>query len=39
MATRAEAMIALFDIAGLSREEAWAVVGDTAQAICAWMVP
>ncbi|WP_188715872.1 hypothetical protein [Paracoccus acridae] len=39
MATGAEAMIALFDIAGLSREEARALVAETAEAICDRMLP
>ena len=39
MATGAEAMIALFDIAGLSAEEARAVVAETAEAVCDRMLP
>ncbi len=39
MATGAEAMIALFDVASLSAEEARKVVGETAQAICVRMLP
>lgn len=39
MATGAEAMIALFDIADLSAEEARAVVAETAEAICDRMLP
>ncbi|MBL3675256.1 hypothetical protein [Paracoccus aerius] len=34
MATGAEAMIALLDIAGLSAEEARALVAETAEAVC-----
>ena len=39
MATGAEAMIALFDIAGLSAEEARKVVAETAEALCDRMLP
>jgi AcrR family transcriptional regulator len=39
MATGAEAMIALFDVASLSAEEARKVVGETAEAICDRMLP
>lgn len=39
MATGAEAMIALFDVAGLSAEKARAVVAETAEAICDRMLP
>jgi AcrR family transcriptional regulator len=39
MATGAEAMIALFDIADLSAEEARALVAETAKAICDRMLP
>lgn len=39
MATGAEAMIALFDIADLSAEEARKVVAETAEAICDRMLP
>ena len=39
MATGAEAMIALFDIAGLSAEEARKLVVETAEAICDRMLP
>jgi AcrR family transcriptional regulator len=39
MATGAEAMIALFDVADLSAEKARALVAETAQAICDRMLP
>lgn len=39
MATGAEAIIALFDIAGPSAEEARAVVAETAEAVCDRMLP
>ena len=39
MATGAEAMIALFDIADLSAEEARALVAETAEALCDRMLP
>uniref|UniRef100_UPI00352A6EA9 TetR/AcrR family transcriptional regulator n=1 Tax=Paracoccus sp. SY TaxID=1330255 RepID=UPI00352A6EA9 len=39
MATGAEALIALFDIAGLSANEARALVAETAEAICDRMLP
>lgn len=39
MATGAEAMIALFDVADLSAERARALVAETAEAICARMLP
>jgi AcrR family transcriptional regulator len=39
MATGAEAMIALFDVASLSAEEARALVAETAQALCDRMLP
>ncbi|WP_188715806.1 hypothetical protein [Paracoccus acridae] len=39
MATAAEAMIVLFDIAGLFAEEARAVVAETAEAVCDRMLP
>ena len=39
MATGAEAMIALFDVANLPAEEARKVVAETAKAICDRMLP